>query len=116
MSAGHGIAHSEYNASETDPVEFYQIWIQPNEMSLEPRYQQAKMLNQPGLQRLVSEDGREGSLRINQVAELSRLRVPESHFEFRPRLQRLWLQLYKGSLSINGHTLNPGDGVALVGH
>ena len=116
MSAGHGIAHSEYNASETDPVEFYQIWIQPNEMSLAPRYQQAKMLNQPGLQRLVSEDGREGSLRINQVAELSRLRVSESHFEFRPRLQRLWLQLYKGSLSINGYTLNPGDGVALAGH
>ncbi len=40
MSAGKGIYHSEYNASETDPLRFLQIWIQPNTFGNKPGYQQ----------------------------------------------------------------------------
>jgi redox-sensitive bicupin YhaK (pirin superfamily) len=40
MSAGSGITHSEYNASQTDPLKFLQIWIQPNTLGSSPGYQQ----------------------------------------------------------------------------
>src|SRR5437762_9990065 len=40
MSAGSGVVHSEFNASETEPVHLFQIWILPAEEDLEPSYQQ----------------------------------------------------------------------------
>ncbi|WP_231561330.1 pirin family protein [Sphingobacterium sp. T2] len=43
MSAGKGIQHSEYNASEVEPVEFLQIWVFPNQENVEPRYDQIKI-------------------------------------------------------------------------
>jgi redox-sensitive bicupin YhaK (pirin superfamily) len=40
MSAGTGISHSEYNASDKDPVNFLQIWVQPKQLDIPPRYDQ----------------------------------------------------------------------------
>src|SRR5262245_37331194 len=40
MTAGSGVVHSEFNASETEPVLLYQIWILPAAEDLEPSYQQ----------------------------------------------------------------------------
>src|SRR5215471_19055013 len=40
MSAGTGVVHSEYNASETEPVHLFQIWILPSAEDFEPNYQQ----------------------------------------------------------------------------
>lgn len=40
MSAGSGIRHSEFNASQTDPAHLIQIWIQPKSTGIEPRYDQ----------------------------------------------------------------------------
>lgn len=43
MSAGTGVAHSEYNASETEAVKFLQIWLFPNKQNVTPRYDQIKI-------------------------------------------------------------------------
>ncbi|MFM8455488.1 MAG: pirin family protein, partial [Ignavibacteria bacterium] len=73
MSAGSGIQHAEYNASETDPVNFLQLWIFPKERNISPRYDQLtctkeQLRNQ--LYNIVSSTKKEGTLWINQDAEL----------------------------------------------
>jgi redox-sensitive bicupin YhaK (pirin superfamily) len=74
MSAGTGVLHSEFNASKTDPVNLFQIWIFTDEKGHEPRYDQKKF-NPDGRQNkwqlLVSPDGKEGSLWIHQNAFIS---------------------------------------------
>ncbi|MDO6565817.1 pirin family protein [Alteromonas sp. 1_MG-2023] len=73
MSAGKGIQHSEMNASEDEEVNFVQIWIEPNVMGVEPAYLQKSVSKEKGMELLVSEDGRDGSLKINQQARISKL-------------------------------------------
>ncbi|MFZ8201720.1 pirin family protein [Alteromonas portus] len=80
MSAGKGIMHSEFNPSSEEPVNFLQIWILPNEKGGTPGYSQKtfgtqESANDHDIKRelLVSDDGREGSLRIKQNAAISRL-------------------------------------------
>ena len=73
MSAGTGVRHSEFNASETEPVHFLQIWILPEKQGLEPGYEQRHFAadEKRGQLRLVgSRDGREGAVTIHQDSDL----------------------------------------------
>lgn len=77
MSAGTGVVHSEYNASETEPLELLQVWILPERSGLAPRYDECQLPEtQDGVwQVLVSPDGQGGSLKIFQQAWVSRVRL-----------------------------------------
>jgi quercetin 2,3-dioxygenase len=119
MSAGRGVAHSEYNHSDREPVHLLQIWILPAEDGIEPSYEQKHFApsERKGQLRLVaSGDARQGSIRIHQDADLyatildgrERLR-----HELRPG-RAAWLQLVRGELSVNGETVRAGDGIALA--
>lgn len=69
MSAGSGVTHSEFNASQTEPVHLLQIWIEPNQMNLAPRYEERTWADDDKRGRLLlmlSPDGRDGSLTISQ--------------------------------------------------
>src|SRR5262245_20004778 len=73
MSAGSGVQHSEFNASRSEPVHFYQIWIYPERRGLTPEYEQKNFPaeERSGVLRLVaSPDGAKGSLTIHQDARL----------------------------------------------
>jgi len=73
MSAGTGVAHSEFNASKTEPVHLYQIWMLPEKQGLRPTYDQKNFseADKRGKLRLVaSPDGRDGSVKIRQDNEL----------------------------------------------
>jgi quercetin 2,3-dioxygenase len=74
MSAGTGIRHSELNASSSEPVSLFQIWIFSDETGHKPRYGQ-KRFDPSGRhqkwQLMVSSDGRFDSLRIHQNAFIS---------------------------------------------
>lgn len=118
MSAGTGVRHSEFNASRSEPVHFLQIWIRPNRSGLAPRYAE---WNPPaegiaGLWTLLaSEDGRAGSAQIAQDASVSLLRLAAGEAVERPLAPErgAWLQVMRGSLTVNGQRLEPGDGAAI---
>src|SRR5215475_8114003 len=69
MSAGTRISHSEYNASQTEPVHFLQIWIVPNEIGLQPGYEQRSLNLEKNSSKWVliaARDGREGAVKVHQ--------------------------------------------------
>lgn len=75
MSAGTGVVHSEYNASTTEPLTLFQIWIAPKVKGAKPRYAQKKFKTEDrknSWQLLVAEDGVKGTLPIYQNARISR--------------------------------------------
>lgn len=116
MSAGTGITHSESNPSRTEPVHLLQIWIRPEQKGLQPEYEQRSFpaAEKHGRFRLVaSRDGREGSVRIHQDADVYAA-ILESEAEFRLRPGRYgWVQVARGALSLNGTELRQGDGAAI---
>lgn len=78
MSAGSGITHSEFNASDRDPVSLLQIWVSPKKRNVEPVYDQKSFeIAAETFTCLVSPDGRNGSLPINQDAYFFRGRFRE---------------------------------------
>jgi redox-sensitive bicupin YhaK (pirin superfamily) len=118
MSAGTGISHSEYNASETEPVHFLQIWIIPNQTGLKPGYEQRafNLEAKAGSWVLVgSPDARHGSVTIHQDAELYLANFSKgqtSSYRLKPD-RRAWLQLTRGAATLNGSSLAAGDGAAV---
>jgi redox-sensitive bicupin YhaK (pirin superfamily) len=118
MSAGTGIRHSEYNASETETVHLLQIWILPEKQGTAPSYEQKAFdLEQTKGQwvLLESQDGRAGSVTIAQDVNLFVARLETGYtITFSPATDRkLWLQVARGSITLNGHLLEAGDGVAI---
>jgi redox-sensitive bicupin YhaK (pirin superfamily) len=118
MTAGTGIAHSEFNASETEPVHLYQIWLLPERRGLAPGYEQRAFpeSERRGRWRLVaSRDGRDGSLTVHQDVGLS-LATLEAGQELSHRPgpgRHAWLQVLRGAVALNGHDLTAGDGAAV---
>jgi redox-sensitive bicupin YhaK (pirin superfamily) len=118
LSAGKGILHSEFNASDNEMVHFLQIWILPDRKNIEPGYDQKifTVEERKGIMRLIaSADGRNNSLLIHQdVSIYSSLLDHGQPLYTKIRKDRhIWLQLARGSMELNGNTINAGDGVAL---
>lgn len=115
MSAGTGITHSEYNPSTKEPLDFLQIWIQPNVYGIEPGYQQKKFAEQDGLQLIASADARDGSLRLHQDASLYQLLLPAEQTASFPIVsgRTVYVHVVAGELGINGQRLSEGDGATV---
>lgn len=115
MSAGHGVEHSEYNASDEEPVHFLQVWIQPDRVNATPAYAHRPASRAQGWELLASPDGAAGSLAIRQQARLYRLSLQPGHeaaFDLDPA-QRYWLHVATGALESGGQLLQAGDAVGL---
>src|SRR5208283_5422720 len=118
MTAGRGIRHSETNPSATESVHLLQIWILPNRQGYEPGYEQksfAETEKRGKLRLIASNDGAEGSVRINQDAKLFvTLLAPGEEVTHSLGAKRYaWLQVAKGEVELNGHKLHQGDGAAI---
>lgn len=117
MSAGTGILHSEFNASDAEPVELLQIWILPERHGLTPGYEQraiAAMEGNDALKLIAGAEPRGKALKIHQAVNLyySRLQTGEQ-VQLELGGGNAWLQLIKGELLVNGTTLQKGDGAAI---
>ncbi len=118
MTAGTGISHSEYNASQNEPVHFLQIWIVPDEIGLVPDYEQKpfSLDKHRGTWTLVaSKDGRDGSITVHQNVDVWAARLStEEQAAFRSKPNRRgWIQMARGAGMLNGTLLRPGDGAAV---
>jgi redox-sensitive bicupin YhaK (pirin superfamily) len=118
MTAGTGVRHSEFNASTSEPVHFYQVWILPEAAGLAPGYEQKTFpeADRRGRLRLVaSRDGRDGSVSIHQDARLYAA-VLEAGQRVAHALapgRHAWIQVARGQIALNGQKLGQGDGAAV---
>jgi redox-sensitive bicupin YhaK (pirin superfamily) len=118
MSAGTGILHSEFNASDRKPVHFLQIWLLPDRTGHTPRYEQRAFPREEKLNRLalvVSPDGADGSVEIHQDARLyatilERDRTAELSIKAG---RHAWVQVARGEIEVDGTPLKEGDGAAI---
>ncbi|WP_337012268.1 pirin family protein [Pantoea sp. AS142] len=115
MSAGTGVRHSEYNASDSEPLHLYQIWIIPERTGIEPRYDQRRFPDVQGRQLVLSPDAREGSLKVWQDMTLSRwvLVAGEQDNVAIEAGRRIWIQVVKGDVTVNGHAVTTSDALAI---
>ena len=118
MSAGTGVAHSEFNASDKTPVHMYQIWMFPDKQGYTPTYDQKHFSaaeKRGKLRLVVSPDGREGSVKIRQGNELyAAVLGPGETVKHALQPERhAYVQVARGSATLNGSNLATGDGAAI---
>jgi redox-sensitive bicupin YhaK (pirin superfamily) len=118
MSAGRGVAHSEFNASRTEPVHFLQIWLVPNERGIDPSYEQKRfeLRDAPGkLHVVASPDARDASVLIHTDAVLYAGVFDKDDKAALPldKGRHAWVQVARGRVRVNDQELAAGDGAAI---
>jgi len=119
MSAGTGVTHSEFNASQSETVHLLQIWILPKYTGLQPSYEQKYFdarEKQDRLRLVASPDGRDGSVAIHQDASMYAGILSKgkelSHSLANGR--RAYAHAARGALEMNGELLETGDGAKIT--
>jgi quercetin 2,3-dioxygenase len=125
MTAGTGVLHSEFNPSESKPVRLLQIWIKPEAERLPPGYEQKHFSDSDkrGRLRLIAtRGGADGADADGAVTVHQDVRIYAGLFGGAERAEyqlaagrRVWIQMARGTLTINGTTLSDGDGAYTQG-
>ncbi len=119
MSAGSGIAHSEFNASQSETSHFLQIWIFPDQRGLLPSYGQ-KSLPRNGDKfsvKVASGKHSEALLRIHQDVDIEIVKTVEGQaFERALSQERgYYLFLIEGQLTAGNQIVQSGDALLITG-
>lgn len=117
MSAGTGITHSEFNASKTESVHLFQIWIESNVRNVEPRYDQKFFTATQGLQSLVGPIGTSGVLGIHQDAFVSKaILTQENTLEYRLHSPNngVYVFVMKGDVTVGDVQLHERDALGVI--
>lgn len=112
MSAGTGVFHSEFNM-ESEDTNIFQIWIEPNEQGVEPRWDSHEFPSAPAsdeLTLLVSGDGR-APLSIHQESAIYAGTLLADTELAHPIKHQAYILVSEGSVEIEGHKLTKGDGM-----
>lgn len=122
MSAGRGVRHSEFNASDTDEVNVLQTWVIPKERGIAPRYEQ-KYFAPEGRKNQwqdvvvpLTEDSASEALKINQDAYYARSDLDagyELSYQLRQPDHGVYMFVINGEVEIGGEKLGPRDAVGL---
>jgi redox-sensitive bicupin YhaK (pirin superfamily) len=116
MTAGSGVEHSEFNHSSSDDLHLLQIWILPATQNLTPSYEQKTIpaaLNT--LTQIGSQSGGGNAVTIHQDVNLYVAKLELGCTITHPvqAHRKLWMQLIKGDVEVNGLTMSEGDGAAV---
>ena len=116
MGAGHGVEHSEFNASDTEPVHFLQIWLQPDQVNAAPGYGLRPATAGDGWQLLASPSGDDGSVAIRQDARVYRIGLHRGAGATRglDPTRRYWLHVASGEVAVGARRLIAGDGLGFT--
>ena len=120
MSAGSGVIHSEFNASDTEPTHFFQIWLIPDSRGIKPSYQQFAYDagEKHGTLRLIAGPDKHTnppSAFINQDARMYAAVLGQGQtitFPIPPG-RHAWVQGASGQIDVNGVAMKEGDGLAV---
>ena len=120
MSAGTGITHSEFNASDSSLVHFLQIWILPDRPAYPPSYEQKSFDLNASVDNwllIATNDGRQGSVTLHQDVSLMVGRVGElSALDFTSQTGRhFFAHVARGAVRVGGQTLEAGDALMSSG-
>ena len=118
MSAGTGVVHSEFNGSDKEPVHFFQIWIEPAQHDIAPGYEQKLFPEEErrGKLRLLADpEAKDGAVKIHQDARVYSAILDAGQQVEHPLGQGrgAWLQVARGGVTLNGVSLQQGDGAAV---
>lgn len=119
MSAGTGVQHSEANASATDPVTLFQIWLYPKEANIAPRYDQrtfdvAQRIN--NWQFVVSPNDKDGGLWINQDARFAMTKLEAGKtIDYSNAFagNGIYLVVINGTVEVDGNILTKRDAAGI---
>lgn len=116
MSAGTGIVHAEYNASQTDATDFLQIWIEPNQLHVPPRHVETKINYLANELTLLAGPNSSDQIQLYQEAYLFRGRYSEeTQLDYTSKYENglLYLFVIDGTVEINGEKLERRDAIAI---
>lgn len=119
MSAGAGIYHSEYNKNHDKPVKFLQIWVIPNKMNVEPRYEQITLDPKDRknvFQQVISPNPTEEGLWIHQNAWFNMAdweEGVEKEYTFHSKGNGLYIFVLKGDVLVDSQKLGARDGLGI---
>ncbi len=114
MTAGAGIAHSEYNASKTAPVHLMQVWVTPAEKKLAPSYEQLSFTKKErtgALLPIASGQDKPNAVKVHQDVTfyVSHIRSKDKLKHELGKTRRAFLYVIDGELSVNNQQLKKGD-------
>jgi hypothetical protein len=119
MSAGTGITHSEMNGDDKEEVKFLQIWVIPNKMNVEPRYQQVRMddiLKPNEFNQVLSPNADDAGVWIHQDAWFSMGDFDKGvtqTYQLKDPNNGVYVFVISGKVVVNGNTLDTRDGLGV---
>ena len=120
MSAGTGLQHSEYNHSQNEAVNFLQIWVYPKRKNIKPNYSQKEFLEENRMNKIqlvVSPDGRDNTVEINQDAFFSRTQIGVGNELTCSKYLKdngVYFLILEGDIEVNGKSLSTKDGLGVM--
>ncbi len=120
MSAGTGVRHSEFNHAAEQATHFLQIWLLPQRSGIAPGYEQKHFdaaAKRGRLALVAAPDGREGAVTVHADASLrAGLFDGAERAELTLDARRIaYVHLVRGTLRVNGQSLQGGDALRLDG-
>src|SRR5439155_220789 len=114
-----GVVHSEFNPSDTERTNLFQLWIFPKEEGIKPRYDQKTFSadeRKSKIQTVASGFRKNGELYIHQDAALSLTQLEKEksvNYSIAKEGNGAYIMVINGKVSVDGNTLSKRDAIGV---